>query len=145
MKIKKLAALFLAVTLVCALAAPAFADTTDTYDQHYWSGNDRFDATPYRTKDNSSRVYFRIANNSLPIGGVDFQSQLANVNGGYVYSNWFPVTRNASYALNHNAGGLASGRSVRLTTYYPATRYSWGHVALWWSPDYVSDGSTLLG
>ena len=143
--LRKIIAVCLSVVLTVAIGMPVFADTTDSYDQHYWSADDRYDATPYRTKDTGSRVYFRIINNSLPVGGVDFHSQVSLSGGGYQYSPWYTVTRNSSYAINHTVGQLAAGRPVRLESYYPSSRYSWGNVEIMWSPDYVSDGSTLLG
>lgn len=146
-KMKKLAAICLAILFVVSLAVPASAaDTEDKRSFHQWTAYTRRDQTDMYLKYDSSRVYMRTINNSQPIGGVDWQTMIQDASGTIRFSKFYTVTDYRSYAINHEQGAAASGKLAGLQSYYPYERYSsGGDVTIMWSPDYANDGSVLLG
>lgn len=150
---KRIIALCLSGLLVMLFATPTLAaDTRSSTDRIFkfeWTTNTRNCNTPFEMKDTSSRVYLRTQTYTLPIAGYDVKTHCQSEdpeNYWSAYSYTYTINDYRSYAINHRGGTKVAGDVVRLMTTYPKDRYSTGgDVTVWWSPDYIEDGSTWLG
>lgn len=141
MKIKKKLALCLAaIMMVSALAIPASAaNTTDSYYTYEWSSTNRYDYTPTRHKDNSTPVYIKTQEYTLPYGGYYAGTYYGTTSSNatnkasaaeYWIGNYTP------YTIRANGTSVSqAGKYVRIRGHYQDTTYSWGDCQIAWSPD----------
>lgn len=121
-----------------AISASA-ANTQDSYYTYTWSGNQRFDYTPTRYKQDTSPVYIKVVNDSLPYGGF--------YAGTYFGTGSSSATRKASaseylvsnceaHTIRPNGTSVSQkNKWVRIRGHYSNTTYSWGDCTIAWSPD----------
>lgn len=144
-KFKKTAAfLFAAIMMFSAFSMPASAANNQDYKHsYYWDANRELTTYP-RLKHDNSGTYF-CPQESLPVGGVDFRTQLyssKNLNFVANTSSYYTVTSRGSYVIRHNRNG--KDYEAALQGRYPTSRWKWGSLIIEWSPDYVYDGSYVL-
>jgi hypothetical protein len=136
--------MFAVIMIISAMAIPASAaNTSDSVWSYYWDANREQISYPRMKQDNSG-TYF-CPQESLPVGGVDFRTQLYYGEDLALLANtssYYTVTSRGSYVIMHNRNG--KGYEAALQGRYPTSRWSWGSLIIKWSPDYAYDGSYVL-
>ena len=128
--------------MVSVLVIPvSAANTSDTKYKYEWTSSARYDYTPPRKKTNSTPVYIKTVEYTLPYGGY------------YVRTFYGPTSTNASspasleeywignytaYTIRSNAASKDTewdNTYIRIRGHYTETAYSWGDCTTLWSPD----------
>lgn len=148
MKVKKTLALLLAaIMMVSALAIPASAaNTTDTYYTYQWSDStSRYDYTPARAKEDSSYVYIKTQEYTLPYNGFYAATQYKSGSTFYAASaGEYRINDYVARTIRPNGTGVSQvGKYVRIRGHYSDRTYTWGDCQIAWSPDTTGSYPTL--
>ncbi len=142
MKLKRLLAVCLAaIMMVSALAIPASAaNTSNTYYTYKWSDDtSRYDYTPARPKENSSYVYIKTIESTLPFNGYHTATQYRSAGGSTFYAasaSEYLINDYLAHNIRPNGTSVSQvGKYVRIRGHYSDRTYTWGDCQIEWSPD----------
>lgn len=141
MKPKRLLALLMAVVTVVSVftISASAANTDDTYYIYNWTSSSRYDCTGARKKDNTSPVYIKTQEYTLPYNGYYartlYGTKMDNAtNFASAHEYW--INDYVAYVIRADGTKVSqSGKFVRIRGHYDDATYSWGNCQIAWSPD----------
>ena len=141
--LKKIAACVVAVTSLAVGVGSlnvSAANTTDATFTFEWSNDtSRYDYTGWRLKSDSTYVYMKTVENTLPYNGFYVRTQYRYPGETVAYSasaSQYLVNDYVAYVIRPNGTTVSQiNKYVRIRGYYSDTTYTWGDATIKWSPD----------
>lgn len=135
-----LAAAVLAVSICAIPANAASPDTSDTTWKYTWSDSaGRYQYTPTRQKGNTTPVYIKTVEYTLPYNGYYASTYYGYSASGATYkasTGEYWIGNYTPYTIRANATSVSQAdKYVRIRGHYTDKTYTWGDCTIKWSPD----------